>query len=111
VTERPIFLHVGECTLVANVHVVERMFLLCSVALVDEAHVHRGHHVGCKAEHGLLSAVLCIKTLDSNNSQNNHGNLCKVYYYYKQDTEIQHHQFGVITKSIIVHTRNSTTAK
>jgi hypothetical protein len=68
-TERPIFLHEGECTLVANVHVVERMFLLCPVALVDETHVHCCHHVGCKAEHSLLSTVLCIKMLDSNSSQ------------------------------------------
>lgn len=69
-TERPILLHEGECTLVANVHVVERMFLLRSVSLVDEAHVHRGHHVRCKAKHGLLSTVLCIKTLHSNKSNN-----------------------------------------
>lgn len=48
---------------------VERVFLLRSVALVDEAHVHRGHHVRCKAKHGLLSTVLCIKTLHSNNNQ------------------------------------------
>lgn len=68
-TERAIFLHEGECTLVAYVHVVERMFLLRPVALVDKTHVHCRHHVRCKAEHSLLSTVLCIRMLDLNTSQ------------------------------------------
>jgi hypothetical protein len=82
------------------------MFLLRSVALVDEAHVHCGHHVRCKAEHGLLSTVLYIKTLGSSNNQIT-TEICEKCTV----TEIDQHQLEVITKSIISHTHNSTIAK
>jgi hypothetical protein len=104
-TERPIFLHEGECTLVANVHVVERMFLLCPVALVDETHIHRGHHVCRKAEHGLLGTVLCIKTLDSNNRQTT------IEICMKCIVSARKVQEWSSTKSIILRTHNSTVAK